>query len=42
MGSVLDTDYLIGLDSLDEHLLILMDIDKLMLSDEGLVEKLAD
>ena len=38
MGSVLDTDYLIGLGTLDERMLILVDIDKLMSSDEmGLV-----
>ncbi|MFZ2389395.1 MAG: chemotaxis protein CheW, partial [Polaromonas sp.] len=42
MGSVLDTDYLIGLGTLDERLLILVDIDKLMSSDEiGLLEKIA-
>ena len=42
MGSVLDTDYLIGLGTLNERMLILVDIDKLMSSDEmGLVEKLA-
>ncbi|MDQ0568623.1 purine-binding chemotaxis protein CheW [Variovorax paradoxus] len=40
MGAVLDTDYLIGLGTLDERMLILVDIDKLMSSDEmGLVEK---
>jgi len=37
---VLDTDYLIGLGTLDERMLILVDIDKLMTSAEmGLVEK---
>jgi len=42
MGTVLDTDYLIGLGTLDERMLILMDIDKLMSSaDMGLMEKLA-
>ncbi|MBT2337260.1 chemotaxis protein CheW [Variovorax paradoxus] len=42
MGAVLDTDYLIGLGTLDERMLILVDIDRLMSSDEmGLVEKLA-
>ncbi len=42
MGSVLDTDYLIGLGTLDERMLILVDIDKLMSSDEiGLLEKIA-
>ncbi len=41
MGSVLDTDYLIGLGTLDERMLILVDIDKLMSSDEmGLIEKM--
>ena len=34
MGSVLDTGYLIGLGTLDEPMLILVDIDKLMPSDE--------
>jgi purine-binding chemotaxis protein CheW len=39
---VLDTGYLIGLGTLDERMLILVDIDKLMTSDDmGLVEKLA-
>lgn len=38
MGSVLDTDYLIGLGTLNERMLILVDIDKLMTSAEmGLV-----
>jgi purine-binding chemotaxis protein CheW len=42
MGAVLDTDYLIGLGTLDERMLILVDIDKLMSSDDmGLVEKIA-
>ena len=42
MGSVLDTDYLIGLGTLDERMLILVDIDRLMSSDEmGLIEKIA-
>jgi purine-binding chemotaxis protein CheW len=42
MGSVLDTDYLVGLGTLDERMLILVDIDKLMSStDMGLIEKLA-
>ncbi|QGW83964.1 chemotaxis protein CheW [Variovorax paradoxus] len=42
MGAVLDTEYLIGLGTLDERMLILVDIDKLMSSDEmGLVEKIA-
>ena len=43
MGSVLDTDYLIGLGTLDDRMLILVDIDKLMSSSEmGLIEKLTD
>jgi purine-binding chemotaxis protein CheW len=38
MGSVLDTDYLIGLGTIDERMLILVDIDRLMSSHEmGLV-----
>ena len=42
MGAVLVTDYLIGLGTLNERMLILVDIDKLMSSDEmGLIEKLA-
>ena len=42
MGSALDTDYLIGLGTLDERMLILVDIDRLMSSSEiGLIEKLA-
>ena len=42
MGSVLDTDYLIGLGTLDERMLILVDIDKLMSSVEmGLVAEAA-
>ena len=42
MGSVLDTDYLIGLGTLDDRMLILVDIDKLMTSDDmGLIEKIS-
>ena len=42
MGSVLDTAYLIGLGTLDERMLILVDLEKLMTSEDmGLVEKLA-
>src|SRR4051812_32627014 len=42
IGSVLDTDYLIGLGTLDKRMLILVDIDRLMSSaDMGLIEKLA-
>jgi purine-binding chemotaxis protein CheW len=42
MGSSLDTDYLIGLGTLEERMLILVDIDKLMSSDEmDLIDKIA-
>jgi purine-binding chemotaxis protein CheW len=42
MGTTFDADYLIGLGTLDERMLILVDIDKLMSSpDMGLIEKLA-
>ena len=42
MGTALDTDYLIGLGTLDDRMLILIDIDRLMSSVEiGLVERLA-
>nr|MDP2190613.1 chemotaxis protein CheW [Rhodoferax sp.] len=42
MGAVLDTDYLIGLGTLDERMLILVDIDKLMSStDMGLIAETA-
>ena len=42
MGSVLDTQYLMGLGTLDERMLILIDLDRLMSSDEmGLIEVLA-
>ncbi|MDR6536845.1 chemotaxis protein CheW [Variovorax soli] len=42
MGAALDTDYLIGLGTLEERMLILVDIDRLMSSEEmGLVERLA-
>ncbi len=42
MGAAFDTDYLIGLGTLDDRMLILVDIDKLMSSDEmGLVERAA-
>jgi len=41
-AAVLDADYLIGLGTLDERMLILVDIDRLMSSAEmGLIEKLA-
>jgi len=42
MGTALNTDYLIGLGTLDERMLILVDIDKLMSSAEmGLMERIA-
>jgi len=42
MGSALDTDYLIGLGTLEERMLILVDIDRLMSSEEmGLIEAAA-
>ena len=42
MGTALNTDYLIGLGTLEERMLILVDIDKLMSSSEmGLIDKMA-
>jgi purine-binding chemotaxis protein CheW len=42
MGSALNSNYLIGLGTLDERMLILIDIDRLMSSaDMGLIEKAA-
>ena len=42
MGTALNTDYLIGLGTVEERMLILVDIDRLMSSAEmGLIEKLA-
>jgi purine-binding chemotaxis protein CheW len=42
MGAALNTDYLIGLGAIDERMLILVDIERLMSSAElGLIEKLA-
>jgi purine-binding chemotaxis protein CheW len=42
MGTAFNSDYLIGLGTLDERMLILVDIDKLMSSaDMGLIEKIA-
>jgi chemotaxis signal transduction protein len=42
MGVALNTDYLIGLGAIDERMLILVDIERLMSSSEiGLLEKLA-
>ena len=42
MGTALNTDYLIGLGTIDQRMLILVDIDKLMSSAEmGLIENIA-
>jgi purine-binding chemotaxis protein CheW len=42
ISTVFDTDYLIGLGTIDERMLILVDIDKLMSSSEmGLMERIA-
>jgi purine-binding chemotaxis protein CheW len=42
MGRALDTEYVIGLGTVDERMLILIDIDRLMSSAEmGLIERLA-
>jgi purine-binding chemotaxis protein CheW len=42
LGTALNTDHLIGLGTIDQRMLILMDIDKLMSSDEmGLIEKIS-
>jgi purine-binding chemotaxis protein CheW len=42
MGTALNTDYLIGLGTVDQRMLILVDIDKLMSSSEmGLIEKIS-
>jgi purine-binding chemotaxis protein CheW len=42
MGSAVDVDYLIGMGALDERMLILVDIDRLMSSAEmGLIEQIA-
>ncbi|MBS1169374.1 MAG: chemotaxis protein CheW [Burkholderiaceae bacterium] len=42
VGTALNTDYLLGLGTIDERMLILVDIDQLMSSsDIGLIEKLA-
>lgn len=42
MGVTLNTDYLIGLGTVEQRMLILVDIDELMSSTEmGLMEKLA-
>ena len=42
MGTALNTDYLIGLGTIDQRMLILVDIDKLMSSAEmGLIDSIA-
>ena len=42
MGGVINTDYLIGLGTIDERMLILVDIDRLMSSEDiGMARKLA-
>ncbi len=42
MGSVVETDYLLGLGTIEERMLILLDIEKLMSSEDmGLIEKIA-
>lgn len=42
LGAIVVTDYLLGMGAIDDRMLILLDIDKLMNSDElGLLEKLA-
>lgn len=42
MGTALNTDYLVGLGTIDQRMLILVDIDKLMSSAEmGLIDKIA-
>ena len=42
MGSIVETDYLLGLGTVEERMLILLDIDKLMSStDMGLIEHIA-
>ena len=42
MGTALNTDYLIGLGTIDQRMLILVDIDKLMSSAEiGIIDRIA-
>ena len=42
MGSALNTDYLVGLGTVDERMIILVDIDRLMSSEEmGVIENVA-
>lgn len=42
MGTAMNTNYLTGLGTVDERMLILVDIDKLMSSEMGLVEELTN
>jgi purine-binding chemotaxis protein CheW len=42
MGTVLNTDYLLGLGTVDDRMLILLEIDRLMASEDmGLTDKMA-
>jgi len=42
MGSAFDTEFLLGLGTVDERMLILLDIERLMSSEKlGLIERLA-
>jgi purine-binding chemotaxis protein CheW len=42
MGGALNTDYLVGLGTVDERMIILVDIDRLMSSEEmGVIERIA-
>ena len=42
MGTALDTDFLLGIGTIDDRMLILLDIERLMSSEElGLIERLA-
>ncbi len=41
MGTVLNTGHLLGLGTVDQRMLILLDIDRLMSAEMGLIEKLA-
>ena len=42
MGTAFNSDYLVGLGTIDDRMLILLDIDKLMSSSEmGLIDKIA-
>jgi len=41
MGAALNTDYLVGLGTVDQRMLILVDIERLMAEEMGFIEKLA-